>query len=130
MGQAAFDAKGPALATRLISKFAGPTGTAVLTREVQAAYDPLDGSQAASTSTDTTVDVSPPQKAEQHMITDTVLASHYYSYIASSEFTFVDSDMANVTLTYNSGLKYLLVMFDRIYSGANVAAYTTYWEKI
>jgi len=130
MGLGAFDVRGPELATQLINKFAGALGTSVLTRSVPQTYNPLDGTQSAPVTTTDEVDVSPPQKAEASMVNDTILSTDYYTFIAASEYTLDDADLMHVTLTYNSGLQYRLIWFDRIYSGANIAAYTAFWRKI
>jgi len=130
MGQAAFDTRGPALATRLIEKFAGPLGTAVLTRTVQGTYDELDGSQGANTETESTIDVSPLYPVTLRQVTDTVLMGDFVTYIAGSEYTFTKTDLSNVTMTYNSGQKFRLVWVKPIYSGANIAAYETFWRNI
>lgn len=131
MGQAIFDNRMPALATKLVNRFAGPTGTSTVTVTVQGAYDPLDGTQDPNTDTQTTTDVSPPVPVTDKMITDNsaVLAGDLVTYIDGPQIAIDKSMINNLVLTYDSR-KYRMVWLKTYYSGANVAFYEVFLRDV
>jgi hypothetical protein len=131
MGQAIFDNRMPALATKLVNRFAGATGVSTITVTVQGAYNPLDGTQGADTDTVTVTDVSPPVPVTDRMITDNaaVLAGDEIIYIDGPQITLTRAMINNLVLTYD-GRKSSMVWLKTFYSGANIAFYEVYLRDV
>jgi hypothetical protein len=121
----------PALATKLVTKFAGPTGTATLTITTKGAYNALNGNQAADSESSSTPDVSPPVPVNQKQVSDNsrVLMGDMVVWIDSARVTLTRDMINNVTITY-AGQTYDMIHYNDYMSGANSAAYEVFLRDV
>ena len=132
MGQAVFDKRMPKLATKLVKRFAGPLGTATITRIAKGVFDPLTNTDGAESTDDTTLDVSPLTPVTQKMVdeNDAVLTGDYYTIIDGAGFTFEKTDLNALQLSYKNEGKFTLVWYKTYYAGENIAHNKCFFRKV
>jgi len=131
MGQAIFDTRMPALATRLVNRFSGPTGTSKLIVMVPGTYNELNGAKAAATVTETITDFSPPVPVTKKMTADisAILMGDMVSWIDANQITLTKSMINHAQIEY-LGVKYRMVWLKDYVSGANTAAYEVFFRDV
>lgn len=122
----------PALATKLVNKFAGAAGTSSITITTPGTYDPLANTRSASTTvTHADTDVSPPVPVTNKMVTDigAILKGDMMTIIDGAQLTITKAMINNLILTYQ-GVKFTMIHLKELYSGANVAAYEVFLRDV
>jgi len=131
MGLAIFDERMPALATKLVNKFAGPTGTSSLIVTVPGAYNELNGTQAADTVSTTVTDFSPPVPVTEKMTSDVsaIKMGDMVVWIDGNQVTLTKAMINHAQIDY-LGTKYKLVWIREYVSGGNIAAYEVFFRDV
>jgi hypothetical protein len=121
----------PALATKLVNKFAGADGTSKLIVTTPGAYNQLDGTTGADTVVETVTDVSPPVPVSKRMAEDinAVLMGDFVTWIDGPQLTLTKAMINHAQIEY-LGIKYKLVWFNDLKSGANTAAYEVFVRNV
>lgn len=133
MGQGLFDSRMPALATKLVTKFSGASGTVSITRITKAGdYNPLTGSESAPTETTTVQDVTPPVPVTQRMVDDNsgVLMGDFVGYVDAARYTFTQADVNTTQVNYSTLGAFTIVWVKEFWSGANIAYYEIFLRRL